>query len=78
MLGTTEPAGAGDVVVSPAPAPRSAQIIVALGVTGPCVVLSVGRADVRSFLWRTYDLVPSGREDEHWDVDGLVTRLLAA
>jgi len=78
MLGTTEPAGAGDVVVAPAPEPRSADLLVALGVSGPCAVLTVSIPDVRSFLWRTYDLVPSGREDQHLDVDGLVIQLLAA
>jgi hypothetical protein len=78
MLGTTESSGTGDVVVAPAPEPFARKTLIALGASSDAAVLILRTREVRKFLWHSYELVPSGREEHHLDVDELVTQLLAA
>jgi hypothetical protein len=78
MLGSTEPEGDGEVVVAPAPEPLSRKTLIALGRSGPCAVLVLKTRHLRNFLSDAYDVVPAGREEQHLNVDQLVTQLLAA
>lgn len=70
--------GDGDVRVWPSAGEQGE--IVCVGLTSPegSAVLEAASAQIEDFLHRTEQLVPSGTESRHIDLDGALAALLAA
>ncbi|MFF2044578.1 SsgA family sporulation/cell division regulator [Kitasatospora sp. NPDC058170] len=76
VTGMAEWAGMGDVWICPGTGADAETVFISLGGDDASVVLRARASAVRTFLGYTECLVPLGREHEHFDVDGLVRRLL--
>lgn len=77
--GIESPVGEGDVRVAPALGP-SGRAMVSIELSSPDghLVLLARSGDVNDFLARSLALVPQGTESDHFDVDLLITRVLAS
>jgi hypothetical protein len=74
--GMHRPAGVGSVLVSPQRQhPRHFVRIVLRSTTGVARI-QVSADEARDFLRRSHELVPSGAESQHIDVDRLLTGLM--
>ncbi|MER5865072.1 SsgA family sporulation/cell division regulator [Kitasatospora sp. NPDC002040] len=71
--GRRAPSGVGDVRV--APGPRGTLLIELRGPSG-VAVLGIPGGQVERFLEDAFDLVPSGEEGRHLDLEGCLARLL--
>ncbi|MGW7463708.1 SsgA family sporulation/cell division regulator [Streptomyces xantholiticus] len=66
--GTRVHAGTGDVRLGPAPGPgRDGQVHLRLGTSAQQALFTLDRAQLTRGLARTYELVPAGREADHFD-----------
>jgi hypothetical protein len=74
--GLRTPAGEGDVHVWPASGGPEDHVLISLCSPDGRAVLEANAQDLRSFLDRTVDLVPVGRESEHVDIDAELAALL--
>lgn len=74
--GLARPAGEGDVVVWPEHSGPKPLLLVALNSPSGQAVLEADRDLIETFLARTYDLVPSGRETMEVDVDRWIAQIL--
>lgn len=75
--GLYDPTGDGDVHVWPCLNARGhAVTILELSSPDGEALLQVRSDELGDFLRRTQDLVPSGTEEQHLDLDGLVAQLL--
>ena len=79
IRGTEAPAGDGDVHVSPAIG-LSGRAMVSIELSSPDghLVLLARAVDVDRFLARTTALVAPGQESAHFDVDALISQVLAS
>lgn len=77
--GTEAPAGEGDVHVSPTIG-LSGRAMVGIELSSPDghLVLLARASDIHEFLDRTTAVVPHGSESEFFDVDMLITQVLAS
>lgn len=77
--GTESPVGEGDVHVSPA-IDRSGRAMVSIELSSPDgrLVLLARAVDVHDFLARSLAVVPQGTEADFFDVDMLITQVLAS
>lgn len=77
--GITAPVGDGDVHVSPAIG-LSGGAMVSIELSSPDghLVLLARSADVTDFISRSVAVVPLGEESHHFDVDALISQVLAA
>jgi hypothetical protein len=71
--GLWAPTGDGDVQVWPM-GPRT--LMIELRVPEGSALVGLSTADVRAFLSRAYEVVPTGEEHQHLDVDALLAVLL--
>lgn len=78
--GLTCATGVGDVRVWPSAQGASERPLVMIDLRSPDgqATLAVDAADLRTFLLRTFEVVPQGAESRHLDIDTVVSRLLAA
>lgn len=76
MAGTAAPSGDGDVVVWPWVSNDRQVVCIALSSPSGEALLEAASEDVSSFLRASYELLPSGQESDHLDVDGVIDRLL--
>ncbi|WP_225579518.1 SsgA family sporulation/cell division regulator [Nocardioides donggukensis] len=76
--GLTEPAGDGDVRVTP-DTDADGLRVVHVELTSPdgSLEVSIDAVEVSTFLRRTFDLVPTGWESDHLALDELIDSLLA-
>lgn len=75
--GLYEPCGEGDVHVWPCLDPRGhAVTVIELASPDGQALLQARSDELGEFLRRTQELVPSGTEDSHLDLDALVSELL--
>jgi hypothetical protein len=79
MRGVEAPNGEGDVHVSPALG-VSGHAMVSIELSSPDghLVLLARSSDVSDFLARTVAVVPQGSESDHFDVDMLISQVLAS
>ncbi|MGW1377763.1 SsgA family sporulation/cell division regulator [Streptomyces sp. NPDC002446] len=71
------PAGAGDVQIWPGdPAGERDAVVVELHTVGGMAVVQFDMRDLRSFLIRSYEIVPKGDEAQHLDVEADLAALL--
>ena len=75
--GLNEPSGEGDVGVWPSTSRGAAVVCMALTSPSGQALLEASRTDVETFLAASYELVPSGTESSHLDLDQDLLRLLA-
>ncbi|MCY7400497.1 MAG: SsgA family sporulation/cell division regulator [Nocardioides sp.] len=77
--GIVSPVGEGDVHVAPAIG-LSGTAMVSIELTSPDghLVLQALTTDVTEFLARSFAVVPDGAESDHFDVDSLISQVLAA
>ncbi len=77
--GTESPVGEGDVHVSPAIS-ISGRAMVSIELSSPDghLVLLARASDINDFLTRSVAVVPQGTESDHFDVDMLITQVLAS
>jgi len=73
------PTGEGDVHVAPAIG-LSGTAMVSIELTSPDghLMLQAKTTDVSEFISRSFAVVPDGAESEHFDVDSLISQVLAA
>lgn len=77
--GLQEPAGDGDVHVWPeTDALGQPTVLIELCSPDGHLLASAATRDIRYFLGRSFTMVPEGTEVEHFDVDSLLSRLLAS
>ena len=79
MRGTESPVGEGDVHVSPAIG-VSGRAMVSIELSSPDghLVLLARSSDINDFVGRTAAIVAPGAESDFFDVDTLITQVLAA
>ncbi|MDT0185436.1 SsgA family sporulation/cell division regulator [Microbacterium sp. ARD31] len=79
VRGVHSPTGDGDVHVSPAVS-FTGRAMVSIELSSPDghLVLLARSTDVNDFLSRTAAVVPPGHESEHFDVDMLISQVLAS
>jgi hypothetical protein len=79
MRGTESPVGEGDVHVAPAIG-VSGRAMVSIELSSPDghLVLLARSSDINDFVGRTVALVAPGTESDFFDVDMLITQVLAA
>ena len=79
LRGTETPAGEGDVHVAPAIG-ISGRAMVSIELSSPDghLVLHASAADVKDFVARSAAVVTPGTESDHFDVDLLISQLLAS
>jgi hypothetical protein len=79
MRGTQSPVGDGDVHVSPAIS-LGGRAMVSIELSSPDghLVLLASSADVQDFLSRSAAVVAPGTESDYFDVDMLITQVLAS
>lgn len=72
--------GDGDVRVWPCAQGASERPLVMIDLRSPDgqATLAVDAADLRTFLLRTFEVIPQGTESRHLDIDTVLSRLLAA
>lgn len=77
--GIVSPVGEGDVHVAPALDLRG-NAMVSIELTSPDghLVLQARSIDITEFIARSFSVVPDGAESEHFDVDALISQVLAA
>lgn len=75
--GLEEPSGEGDVGVWPSTSRGAAVVCMALCSPSGQALLEASRADVEAFLTASFELVPSGTESAHLDLETTLERLLA-
>lgn len=77
IQGVHEPAGEGDVHVSPS-INESGEAVVLITLSSPDghLLLEARTDHVEEFLDRTLAIVPSGTEAPHLDIDDMITQLL--
>ena len=78
MRGIESPVGEGDVHVSPAIS-LSGRAMVSIELSSPDghLVLHASAADVKDFVARSAAVVTPGTESDHFDVDMLISQVLA-
>jgi len=72
--GLLTPSGEGDVIISPAD--DTSIVIFALSAPDGCAVLEASAEELAEFLDRTYDVVPAGSEQEWFDFDQEMAKLV--
>ena len=79
MRGTESPVGEGDVHVAPAIG-QSGRAMVSIELSSPDghLVLMARSSDINDFLARTVAVVKPGTESDFFDVDTLISQVLAA
>ena len=79
VRGTEGPVGEGDVHVSPAVG-LNGRAMVSIELSSPDghLVLMARTSDVNDFLTRSIAVVPHGEESAHFDVDALISQVLAS
>ena len=79
MRGTESPVGEGDVHVAPAIG-VSGRAMVSIELSSPDghLVLLARSSDISDFIGRTVALVAPGTESDFFDVDSLITQVLAS
>ena len=79
IRGTESPVGEGDVHVAPALG-RKGRAMVSIELSSPDghLVLMASSADVQDFLARSVAVVAPGTESDYFDVDMLITQVLAS
>lgn len=74
--GLRMPVGEGDVAVWPSIAEGRGVVCLSLASPSGCALLEADLEAVRTFLDASYDLVPSGQEGRHLDLDAAIAELL--
>ncbi|MFE0172315.1 SsgA family sporulation/cell division regulator [Streptomyces sp. NPDC059002] len=73
--GLLVPTGLGNVQITPA---TPEFVLLQLGADDEQASLWMSLPEIEEFLESTYDVVPIGEEDQWWEVDDMVRRLLEA
>ncbi len=76
QAGTEHPTGDGDVTCWPATISGERVICIALRSPSGQALLEAPAEDIHEFLHRSYEVVPTGREADFLDLDGLIRDLL--
>ena len=76
QAGTEHPTGDGDVTCWPATISGERVICIALRSPSGQALLEAPASDIHEFLQRSYEVVPTGKEAEFLDIDGLIRDLL--
>lgn len=76
LAGLHQRSGRGDVAVNPGDGHSSEYVFISLMGVDAAAVLRVRAADIRCFLQQAELVVPAGAEEEYFDVDALIHRLL--
>ena len=77
-VGTSQPAGEGDILLWPSLDPdRRAVVILEFGGPEGAALMQVRTQDIHGFLRRTFSEVPRGQESGRLDTNALIEALLA-
>jgi Streptomyces sporulation and cell division protein, SsgA len=77
-VGTSQPAGEGDILLWPSLDPdRRAVVILEFGGPDGTALMQVRTQDIHGFLRRTFSEVPRGQESGRVDTNALIEALLA-